>query len=594
MSRKNKKTRVRADRGTLRRVLACLKPYRGQVFLSILLSAVCAALTLYVPILAGRAIDLIVGPGNVDFEAIFPILVRIGIVVIATAAAQWIINVINNRVTCAVVRDVRQKAFERIGILPFDYLDTHPSGELVSRVISDVDQFSGGLLLGFSQLFTGVATIIGTLGFMIAIRPLIALAVVVLTPISFVVARFIATRTYSMFTAQAQTKAEQTALVDELLTNQKVVKAFTREKASAEKFEEVNQRLEKQSLKAVFFSSLTNPCTRCVNGIVYAVVALIGALTCISTAGAAIPFTVGNLSALLAYANQYTKPFNEISGVITELQNAFACASRVFALINQEPQVPDAPDARVLTDAQGKVEFEDVSFSYVPERRLIENMNLKVTPGQRVAIVGPTGCGKTTLINLLMRFYDVNGGAISVDGTDVRNITRDSLRTSFGMVLQDTWLKGGTVRENIIMGKPEATDEEIIAAAKASHAHGFIRRLPKGYDTVLGADGGGLSQGQKQLLCITRVMLALPPMLILDEATSSIDTRTELKIQNAFGVMMEGRTSFIVAHRLSTIREADVILVMKDGSIIEQGTHDELLARDGFYAGLYNSQFAQA
>ncbi|MBE6760248.1 MAG: ABC transporter ATP-binding protein [Ruminococcaceae bacterium] len=590
---KSKKAKAKAERGTLRNVLRCLKPYRGLVFLSVLLSATCAALTLYVPILVGRAIDLIVGTGNVDFDAIVPILIRIGIVVLATAAGQWIINAVNNRITCAVVRDVRQQAFERIGILPFDFLDTHPTGELVSRVISDVDQFSNGLLLGFSQLFTGIATIIGTLGFMVAIRPLIALIVVVLTPISFVVAKFIATRTHSMFTAQAQTKAEQTALVDELLTNQKVVKAFTQEQAATEKFDEVNARLEQHALKAVFFSSLTNPCTRCVNGIVYAVVALIGAMTCISTAGAAVPFTVGNLSALLSYANQYTKPFNEISGVITELQNAFACASRVFALINQEPQTPDAPDARVLTDAQGSVAFENVSFSYVPERKLIQDMNLQVQPGQRVAIVGPTGCGKTTLINLLMRFYDVNSGAISVDGTDVRGITRSSLRTSFGMVLQDTWLSSGTVRENIIMGKPDATDEEIIAAAKASHAHGFIRRLPKGYDTVLGADGGGLSQGQKQLLCITRVMLALPPMLILDEATSSIDTRTELKIQNAFGVMMEGRTSFIVAHRLSTIREADVILVMKDGSIIEQGTHDELLAKGGFYATLYNSQFAQ-
>jgi len=593
MSKTVKNASQKADRGTLKRVLECLKPYRGAVVLSILMSALCAALTLYVPILVGRAIDLIIDAGRVDFDAIVPILVRIGIVAAATAAAQWLINVLNNRITCAVVRDVRRKAFERISILPFDYLDTHPVGGLVSRVISDVDQFSNGLLLGFSQLFTGVATIIGTLGFMLAIRPVIALAVVVLTPVSFIVARFIATRTYSMFTAQAQTRAEQTALVDELLTNQKVVKAFTREQRVTEQFDGINQRLEKESLKAVFFSSLTNPCTRCVNSIVYASVALIGTLTCIATAGAAVPFTVGNLSALLSYASQYTKPFNEISGVVTELQNAFACASRVFALINQESQTPDAPDARVLTDAEGQVDFEDVSFSYVPERKLIEHMNLHVQPGRRVAIVGPTGCGKTTLINLLMRFYDVNDGSINVDGTDLRNITRRSLRTNFGMVLQDTWLKSGTVRENIIMGKPDASDEEIIAAAKASHAHSFIRRLPKGYDTVLGPDGGGLSQGQKQLLCITRVMLALPPMLILDEATSSIDTRTELRIQNAFGVMMEGRTSFIVAHRLSTIREADIILVMKDGSIIEQGNHEQLLAQNGFYAQLYNSQFAQ-
>ena len=591
MSKSN--TAPKADRGTLKRVLRCLRPYRLSVFLSILLSAVCAALTLYVPILVGQAIDLMIDAGRVDFGAIIPILVRIGIVVLATAAAQWLVNVLNNRITCDVVRDVRQQAFEKIGILPFDYLDTQPVGGLVSRVIADVDQFSNGLLLGFSQLFTGVATIIGTLGFMLAIRPVIALAVVVLTPVSFIVARFIATRTYSMFTAQAQTRAEQTALVDELLTNQKVVKAFTREQRVTEQFDGINQRLEKESLKAVFFSSLTNPCTRCVNSIVYASVALIGTLTCIATAGAAVPFTVGNLSALLSYASQYTKPFNEISGVVTELQNAFACASRVFALINQESQTPDAPDARVLTDAEGQVDFEDVSFSYVPERKLIEHMNLHVQPGRRVAIVGPTGCGKTTLINLLMRFYDVNDGSINVDGTDLRNITRRSLRTNFGMVLQDTWLKSGTVRENIIMGKPDASDEEIIAAAKASHAHSFIRRLPKGYDTVLGPDGGGLSQGQKQLLCITRVMLALPPMLILDEATSSIDTRTELRIQNAFGVMMEGRTSFIVAHRLSTIREADIILVMKDGSIIEQGNHEQLLAQNGFYAQLYNSQFAQ-
>ena len=584
------RAKQKAQPGTMKKVLEYLRPYMGLVALSVLLAAVTVALTLYVPVLIGRAIDLIVGPGQVDMPGILRLILRIAIVVAATAAVQWVVNTINNKITFQVVRDVRAQAFAKLQILPLSYIDSHPTGEIVSRVIADVDQFADGLLLGFTQLFTGVVTILGTLGFMISIRPGIALVVVLLTPLSFVVARFIATHTYSYFRQQSETRGEQTAFIDEMIGNQKVVKAFGHEQQNVERFDEINERLEKCSLQAIFYSSLTNPCTRFVNNVVYADVALAGALVCVACGGAG--FTVGSLSALLSYANQYTKPFNEISGVVTELQNALACASRIFQLIAEPPQTPDAPDARVLKDAQGQVEMKDVSFSYVPDRKLIEALNLSVKPGQHVAIVGPTGCGKTTLINLLMRFYDVNGGAIRVDGTDVRQITRASLRANYGMVLQETWLKSGTIRENLVMGKPDATDEEVIAAAKACHAHSFIKRLPQGYDTVIGEDGGRLSQGQKQLLCITRIMLCLPPMLILDEATSSIDTRTELKIQHAFTTMMDGRTTFIVAHRLSTIREADVILVMRDGSIVEMGSHEALLQRNGFYAKLYNSQFA--
>ena len=584
------RAKQKAQPGTMKKVLEYLRPYMGLVVLSVLLAAVTVALTLYVPVLIGRAIDLIVGPGQVDMPGILRLILRIAIVVAATAAVQWVVNTINNKITFQVVRDVRAQAFAKLQILPLSYIDSHPTGEIVSRVIADVDQFADGLLLGFTQLFTGVVTILGTLGFMISIRPGIALVVVLLTPLSFVVARFIATHTYSYFRQQSETRGEQTAFIDEMIGNQKVVKAFGHEQQNVERFDEINERLEKCSLQAIFYSSLTNPCTRFVNNVVYAGVALAGALVCVACGGAG--FTVGSLSALLSYANQYTKPFNEISGVVTELQNALACASRIFQLIAEPPQTPDAPDARVLKDAQGQVEMKDVSFSYVPDRKLIEALNLSVKPGQHVAIVGPTGCGKTTLINLLMRFYDVNGGAIRVDGTDVRQITRASLRANYGMVLQETWLKSGTIRENLVMGKPDATDEEVIAAAKACHAHSFIKRLPQGYDTVIGEDGGRLSQGQKQLLCITRIMLCLPPMLILDEATSSIDTRTELKIQHAFTTMMDGRTTFIVAHRLSTIREADVILVMRDGSIVEMGSHEALLQRNGFYAKLYNSQLA--
>ena len=584
------KAKQKAQPGTMKKVLEYLRPYMGLVALSVLLAAVTVALTLYVPVLIGRAIDLIVGPGQVDMPGILRLILRIAIVVAATAAVQWVVNTINNKITFQVVRDVRAQAFAKLQILPLSYIDSHPTGEIVSRVIADVDQFADGLLLGFTQLFTGVVTILGTLGFMLSIRPGIALVVVLLTPLSFVVARFIATHTYSYFRQQSETRGEQTAFIDEMIGNQKVVKAFGHEQQNVERFDEINERLEKCSLQAIFYSSLTNPCTRFVNNVVYAGVALAGALVCVACGGAG--FTVGSLSALLSYANQYTKPFNEISGVVTELQNALACASRIFQLIAEPPQAPDAPDARMLKDAQGQVEMKDVSFSYVPDRKLIEALNLSVKPGQHVAIVGPTGCGKTTLINLLMRFYDVNGGAIRVDGTDVRQITRASLRANYGMVLQETWLKSGTIRENLVMGKPDATDEEVIAAARACHAHSFIKRLPQGYDTVIGEDGGRLSQGQKQLLCITRIMLCLPPMLILDEATSSIDTRTELKIQHAFTTMMDGRTTFIVAHRLSTIREADVILVMRDGSIVEMGSHEALLQRNGFYARLYNSQFA--
>ena len=585
-------SKPKVQKGTLRKVLRHLKPYRGLIALSVLCSAAIVALTLYVPILIGRAIDHILGPGQVEFAVISRILITAALVAGGTAALQWAVSSINNRISFQVVRDVRDEAFKKIVILPLSYIDSHPHGEVVSRVIADVDQFADGLLMGFTQLFTGAATILGTLGFMLAIRPGIALVVVLLTPLSFVVARFIAQHTYDMFRLQSEVRGEQTALIDEVIGAQKVVKAFGREEKVKAQFDEINERLEKCSLRATFFSSLTNPCTRFVNSVVYAGVALSGALICVATAGASAPFTVGNLSALLSYANQYTKPFNEISGVITELQNALACAARIFELIEEEPQIPDAPDARVLEQAAGRVELEDVRFAYTPAQRLIEHFSLKVTPGSRIAIVGPTGCGKTTLINLLMRFYDVQDGSIRVEGTDVRRITRKSLRGSYGMVLQETWLKAGTIRENLVMGKPDATDEEMIAAAKAAHAHSFIEQLPEGYDTVIGEDGGALSQGQKQLLCIARIMLCLPPMLILDEATSSIDTRTEIKIQEAFGHMMAGRTTFIVAHRLSTIREADVILVMRDGHIVETGNHESLMAKNGFYATLYNSQFA--
>ena len=586
------KPKQRAERGTLKKVLVYLKPYWPLVALSILLSAVTVALTLYVPVLIGQAIDQIVGPGQVALTGIVSLLYKIGVIVAATGAVQWMVNSINNKITFQVVRDVRDQAFRQLQILPLSYIDSQPVGGIVSRVIADVDQFADGLLLGFTQLFTGVVTILGTLGFMVSIRPGIAAVVVLLTPLSFLVARFIATHTYSYFRQQSETRGEQTAFIDEMLGNQKVVKAFGQEEKSLEKFDEINGRLEKCSLQAIFYSSLTNPCTRFVNNVVYAGVALSGALVCVATAGTAAPFTVGSLSALLSYANQYTKPFNEISGVVTELQNALACASRIFRLIAEKPQIPDAPDARILTDVQGRVDIQDTFFSYTPDKPLIESLNLHVRPGQRIAIVGPTGCGKTTLINLLMRFYDVDRGAISVEGTDIRQITRRSLRANYGMVLQETWLKAGTVRDNLTLGKPDATQEEIVAACKAAHAHGFIKRLPQGYDTVIGEDGGQLSQGQKQLLCIARIMLCLPPMLILDEATSSIDTRTEIRIQKAFAQMMQGRTTFIVAHRLSTIREADVILVMRDGHIVEQGSHEELLKKDGFYAKLYNSQFA--
>ena len=581
-----------AQKGTLRKVLKYVQRHGFFMVLSILFAAITVALTLYTPILIGDAIDLIVGKGQVDFAGIAAILIKTGIIIGITALIQWLMNTINNRITYHVVRDIRNEAFRKIEILPLSYIDAHPYGDNVNRVIADADQFADGLLMGFTQLFTGIVTILGTLFFLFSISWQIAIVVVIVTPLSLFIARFIANRTYRMFRVQSETRGQQTAFIDEMIGNQKVVQAFSHEGEALEEFDRINDRLADCSLKATFYSSLTNPCTRFVNSVVYAGVALAGALICIATAGAVNPFTIGQLSACLSYANQYTKPFNEISGVVTELQNALACASRLFELIEEEPQIPEPADAMELADVKGSVELNDVSFSYVPDRKLIEGLNLSVKPGQRIAIVGPTGCGKTTIINLLMRFYDVNSGSITVEGTDIRNATRNSLRSSYGMVLQETWLRSGTIRDNIVMGKPDATDEEIIAAAKASHAHSFIKRLPQGYDTVITEDGGSLSQGQKQLLCITRVMLCLPPMLILDEATSSIDTRTEIKIQDSFAKMMNGRTSFIVAHRLSTIREADVILVMKDGHIIEQGNHEELLAKNGFYANLYNSQFA--
>lgn len=582
----------KAPKGALKKVFVYVRRYIPLIVLSVITAAASVGLTLYVPILAGNAIDLIVGEGNVDLAGIGDILFKIAVAVGITAVVQWIMNTVNNRITYHVVRDVRNEAFRKLERLPLSYLDVHPVGETVNRIIADADQFADGLLMGFTQLFTGVVTILATLIFMLLISWKITLAVVVLTPLSLFIARFIAKKTYDMFRLQSETRGEQTAFIDEMIGGQKIVQAFGREEETLKKFDEINDRLFKCSLRATFFSSITNPSTRFVNNVVYAAVALTGALTCVATVGAAVPFTVGQLSVFLSYANQYTKPFNEISGVITELQNALACAARLFQLIEEEPQTPEKENAVVLTDPKGSVSLENVYFSYVLEKKLIEDLNLSVKPGQRVAIVGPTGCGKTTVINLLMRFYDVNSGAVKVEGTDIRDMTRSSLRKNYGMVLQETWLRAGTVKENIAMGKPDATDEEIIAAAKASHAHGFIKRLPQGYDTVIGEDGGSLSQGQKQLLCIARVMLCLPPMLILDEATSSIDTRTEIKIQQAFARLMEGRTSFIVAHRLSTIREADVILVMKEGHIIEQGNHESLLSKGGFYAKLYNSQFA--
>lgn len=576
-----------AQRRTLKKVLRYMKPYRFYLLLSLLLAAVTVAGTLYLPLLIGNAVDCIIGPGSVDFAGVFRVLLKMGIVIGVTAFSQWLMNVCNNKLTYQIVRDVRNEAFTRIEILPLKYIDSHPHGEIVSRVIADVDQFADGLLMGFTQLFSGVITILGTLVFMFSVNVSITLVVLVVTPVSLVVASFIAKRTFQMFKVQSETRGEQTALIEEMIGGQKVVQAFGQEEKALKRFDEINGRLQSCSLKAIFFSSLTNPATRFVNSLVYTGVGIFGALAAIGGR-----LTVGQLSSFLSYANQYTKPFNEISGVVTELQNAIACAGRVFSLIEEEPQTPERTDAVSLSEIDGRVELKDVSFSYSPQQRLIEHFNLRVEPGQRIAIVGPTGCGKTTVINLLMRFYDVDGGSICVEDTDIRDLTRRSLRAGYGMVLQETWLRSGTIRDNITVGKPDASEEEILAAAKACHAHSFIMRLPKGYDTVIGEDGGGLSQGQKQLLCITRVMLCRPPMLILDEATSSIDTRTELKIQNAFAKLMEGRTSFIVAHRLSTIRSADVILVVKDGRIIEQGNHESLLEKGGFYAELYNSQYA--
>lgn len=571
---------------TLKKVLRYIKKYSGLMIFSIVLAVLTVVLTLYVPILIGKAIDDLIY-NQVNFNTILHHLIVVVIMVGITALAQWMMNLINNKVTYNVVRDIREEAFKKIEILPLKYIDTHAQGEIVSRVIADVDQFADGLLMGFTQLFTGIVTILGTLFFMLNINVSITFVVVLVTPLSLFVASYIAKKTYTMFKLQSETRGEQTAFIDEMIGNQKVVKAYRHEQEALEKFDEINMRLQKYSLRAIFFSSLTNPCTRFVNSVVYAGVAITGAFAVLTG-----KMTVGAWSSFLSYANQYTKPFNEISGVVTELQNAMACAARIFELIEEEAQVPESKNAIELEEVSGTVTCEEVAFSYTTDKKLIEGFNIQVKPGQKVAIVGPTGCGKTTLINLLMRFYDVNSGSIKVEGIDIREMTRKSLRSSYGMVLQETWLKKGTIKENIMMGKPDATDEEIIEAAKASYAHSFIKRLPKGYDTVIGEDGGMLSQGQKQLLCITRVMLCKPPMLILDEATSSIDTRTEIKIQSAFNRLMEGRTSFIVAHRLSTIQNADLILVMKEGKIIEQGNHEELLERKGFYAELYNSQFA--
>ena len=583
-----KKDSQKTSSQTVKKVIIRIKKYWVFLILSIIMATITVASSLYVPILVGNAIDYIIGPSNVNFRLIAQILAEIGVVIGITALSQWIMNICNNKITYHVTRDIRDEAIEKIEHLPLKYIDGHSYGEIVSRVIADVDQFADGLLMGFTQFFSGVMTILGTLGFMLSINVKITLVVVLITPVSFFVASFIAKRTYKMFKLQSETRGEQTALIDEMIGGQKVVSAYCHEEEAVRQFDEINDRLQKYSLNAIFFSSITNPSTRFVNSLVYAGVAVTGAISAIYGR-----LTVGQLSCFLSYANQYTKRFNEISGVVTELQNAIACASRVFELIEEEPEAAESSNAVNLENVDGRVDLNDVEFSYVPDKKLIEDFNLHVKKGQKIAIVGPTGCGKTTIINLLMRFYDVNSGSIDVSGVDIRELTRRSLRAGYGMVLQDTWLKSGTIRENIIMGRPDATDEEIIEAAKAAHSHGFIKRLPNGYDTVIGEDGGSLSQGQKQLLCITRVMLCHPPMLILDEATSSIDTRTEIKIQNAFNKLMEGRTSFIVAHRLSTIQSADVILVMKDGHIIEQGNHEELLAKNGFYKKLYESQFAQ-
>ena len=583
-----KKDSQKTSSQTVKKVIIRIKKYWVFLILSIIMATITVASSLYVPILVGNAIDYIIGPSNVNFRLIAQILAEIGVVIGITALSQWIMNICNNKITYHVTRDIRDEAIEKIEHLPLKYIDGHSYGEIVSRVIADVDQFADGLLMGFTQFFSGVMTILGTLGFMLSINVKITLVVVLITPVSFFVASFIAKRTYKMFKLQSETRGEQTALIDEMIGGQKVVSAYCHEEEAVRQFDEINDRLQKYSLNAIFFSSITNPSTRFVNSLVYAGVAVTGAISAIYGR-----LTVGQLSCFLSYANQSTKPFNEISGVVTELQNAIACASRVFELIEEEPEAAESSNAVNLENVDGRVDLNDVEFSYVPDKKLIEDFNLHVKKGQKIAIVGPTGCGKTTIINLLMRFYDVNSGSIDVSGVDIRELTRRSLRAGYGMVLQDTWLKSGTIRENIIMGRPDATEEEIIEAAKAAHSHGFIKRLPNGYDTVIGEDGGSLSQGQKQLLCITRVMLCHPPMLILDEATSSIDTRTEIKIQNAFNKLMEGRTSFIVAHRLSTIQSADVILVMKDGHIIEQGNHEELLAKNGFYKKLYESQFAQ-
>lgn len=570
----------------LKKVLRYMRRYWFYLAISILLAAITVASTLYIPLLTGDAVDCIVGKGHVDWAGVFAVLKQMAMVIGVTALAQWGMNICNNKLTYQIVRDIRNEAFAKLEILPLKYIDRKSSGEIVSRIIADVDQFADGLLMGFTQLFTGVITILGTIGFMLSVNVGITFVVLLVTPISWLVASFIAKHTFDMFRKQSETRGEQTALIDEMIGNQKVVQAFGHEQKAMDRFDEINGRLQKYSLRAIFFSSITNPSTRFVNSLVYTGVGITGALAAVSGR-----MSVGQLTCFLSYANQYTKPFNEISGVITELQNAIACAGRVFELIEEEPQTPEPENVKVLTDVEGNVSLKDVNFAYRPDQKLIENLNLTVKPGERVAIVGPTGCGKTTLINLLMRFYDVDSGSIQVEGTDIRMLTRNSLRAAYGMVLQDTWLRSGTVKENLLIGKPDATDKEIVEAAKLSHAHSFIKRLPKGYDTFIGEDGGGLSQGQKQLLCITRLMLCRPTMLILDEATSSIDTRTEMKIQNAFAKLMEGHTSFIVAHRLSTIREADVILVMRDGQIVEQGNHKTLLAQNGFYAKLYNSQF---